>query len=129
MLLCFNDDAIAGGREVFQTKNNARGFIEQRQLLHRLLLRRGADVDVPAAACVFGDAPRAAVIVFQTMTVPKQQPDFAIPDLTIGIGDAGGLEGTLVACRRRPAASSRSRRSGHYKSLNPSQRLEHAVPR
>ena len=33
MLLCFNDGAIAGGREVLQTKINARRIVEQRQLL------------------------------------------------------------------------------------------------
>lgn len=63
-------------------------LVEQGQLPHRLVPRRS----VPTATGIFAHAAEAKVEVLQAVAVQKRQPDFARPDLAMGIGNARRIE-------------------------------------
>ena len=79
------------------------------------MLRRGADVDGPAATGIFAHAARVKAVVLQAVAVPKLQTDFAIPDLVMGIGNARCLEGN--PSERAPGAAAFALSQFHFLAL------------
>jgi hypothetical protein len=79
------------------------------------VLRRGADVDGLAATGIFAHAARAKVVVLQAVAVPKRQPDFAIPDLAMGMAMPECLEGNPA--QRAPGAAAFALSQFHFLAL------------
>jgi hypothetical protein len=79
------------------------------------VLRRGADVNGPAATGILAHAAQAKVVVLQAVAVQKRQRDFAIPDLAMGIGNARCLEGN--PSERAPGAAAFALIQFHFLAL------------